>query len=297
MPTNPDNSRWQMASTYFADRESKEEMTRLAVQDQFVTKGMGGVLPEQADPHLFERVLDVGCGTGGWLIETAQTYPGITKLVGIDVNSRMIKYAREQAKAAQVADRVEFEVMDALLMLEFPYNYFDLANIRFAVSFMRTWQWPKLLREMQRVTRPGGVLRLTEFEHVTSSHPAPMRMFGLIGEAFFRAGHLFSEAQTTDTFTHGSFGVADDLARLLAQHGIRNVQTRRSTQEFLYGTPETQSFALDFQLGFRTSVPFMQKWANLPANYEQLYQEALLAMQQPDYVASWNLLTAWGNKP
>lgn len=37
-----------------------------------VTKAMGGALPEQADPTLFRRVLDIGCGTGGWLIEVEE---------------------------------------------------------------------------------------------------------------------------------------------------------------------------------------------------------------------------------
>ena len=61
-------------STYLVqDRSNLEEIKRLEIQDQMVTAGMGGVLPERADPTVLQRVLDVGCGTGGWLIETAQT--------------------------------------------------------------------------------------------------------------------------------------------------------------------------------------------------------------------------------
>src|SRR5215472_10634969 len=125
MPANPEE-RWQLPSTYFVNRENRDEMTRLAIQDQVTTKGMGGVLPEQPDPSLFQRVLDVACGTGGWLIETAQTYPSIKKLIGVDTNNRLIEYAQAQAKAAQVDDRVEFVPMNALSMLDFPDSYFDL---------------------------------------------------------------------------------------------------------------------------------------------------------------------------
>jgi ubiquinone/menaquinone biosynthesis C-methylase UbiE len=102
-------------STYFVqDRTNKDERTRVQIQDTMITKEMGGVLPEQADPTRFRQVIDVGCGTGGWLIATAKTYPDISSLVGIDISNRMVEFARKQAKAELVDDRVDFQVMDAL---------------------------------------------------------------------------------------------------------------------------------------------------------------------------------------
>jgi ubiquinone/menaquinone biosynthesis C-methylase UbiE len=65
-------------------------------------------------------------------------------LVGVDVSSKMIEYAQAQAKAQNVDDRMQFRTMDALRMLEFPTNSFDLINQRFAASYLRTWDWPKL---------------------------------------------------------------------------------------------------------------------------------------------------------
>jgi len=285
MSTNPTDPRRQYPSTYFVDRSNQDEMTRLTIQDRLVTTAMGGVLPEQPDPTNFPRMLDVGCGTGGWLIEVAKTYPTMTRLVGVDVNTRMIEYAREQAKIAQVDDRVEFQVMDALLILEFPKGYFDLANMRLASSFMRTWNWPKVLDEMQRVTRPGGVIRLTEIERMDSNSPALNSLVDLMRNALFNSGHLFSE---------GSHGPANDLARLLHQEGVQNVQTRASLLEFRAGTADVQGFAENMRLAYRTTVPFLRKWSRLPDDYETLYQEMLRDMQQPDFAASWSLITAWG---
>ena len=53
-------------STYFVydHHNDKEELIRLIIQDQMITKAMGGVLSEQADPSVFHEVLDIGCGTG-----------------------------------------------------------------------------------------------------------------------------------------------------------------------------------------------------------------------------------------
>src|SRR5881394_1366493 len=96
-------------STYFVqDRSNLDEMTRLRIQDQMLTAGMGGVLPEQDHPIRFRSVLDVGCGTGNWLIETAKTSPTMKRLVGVDISTKMLDFAREQAEAEGVSDRVEF---------------------------------------------------------------------------------------------------------------------------------------------------------------------------------------------
>ena len=78
-------------STYVVqDRKNKKELTRLTVQDRVLTASIGGVLPEQANPTLFCHVLDIGCGTGGWCIQAAQTYTAMS-LVGIDISQRMIE--------------------------------------------------------------------------------------------------------------------------------------------------------------------------------------------------------------
>src|SRR5437764_9490044 len=104
------------SSTYVVQERKykKDELTRLTIQDQILTTAMGGVLAEQTDPTVFRHVLDIACGTGGWLIKAAQTYPTIEKLVGIDISQQMIKYSQTQAEADQLNERVEFHVMDAL---------------------------------------------------------------------------------------------------------------------------------------------------------------------------------------
>jgi len=284
--SDPTNPRREHPSTYFVqDRSSEEELKRLHIQDQTITASMGGVLPEQPNPAIFQRVLDVGCGTGGWLIEVAKTYPSISLLVGVDVSGRMLAYAQEQAEAQQVSDRVEFRTMDALRMLEFPTHYFDLLNQRFGSSYLRTWDWPKLLQEYQRVTRPGGVIRITENDIVTeNTSPALTRLNQVFLEAFYQAGHLF---------TPGSKGVTGELARLLSQHGLQNVQTRTYALEYRAGTVEGQRYYETTKLS-ETLLPFIRKWTRLPEDYPALHQQMLEEMQQPDFVATLSVLTAWG---
>ena len=284
MPT-PDSPR---QGTYFVyDRTNEEEYTRLNIQDQLITTSMGGVLPEQPDPTIFKRVLDVACGTGGWLIETARTYPTMSVLYGVDINKPMLGYAQVQAEAHQVSDRVQFRAMDALLILEFPYEYFDLVNMRFGWSFLRTWNWPKILSELQRVTRPGGVIRITESDMIVPhGSPALQRLLDMFFTAMCNAGHFFVEQRN---------GVTSELPGLLPLHGFKNVQTRAHRLIYRAGTKEGRLFYEDMKHVFHVVVPFLSKWyGRLPDDYDAIYQQALVEMQQAGFEATWDLLTLWG---
>jgi ubiquinone/menaquinone biosynthesis C-methylase UbiE len=282
----PPESQNEHPSTYVVeDRSNQEELNRLRIQDHLFTSTMGGVLPEQPDPTIFARVLDVGCGTGGWLIELARTLPTCKVLVGVDVSRTFVEYARAQAEAAGVSDRVEFHVADALRMLEFPTSFFDLVNHRAGMGWLRTWDWRKLLEEYQRVCRPEGVVRITEAEWAVSTSPALSRLSDLIVQAFARAGYIFTPARD---------GLTSHLAPLLQQHGLQQVQTRVSTLQYHAGTPEWHAFYEDITLVFRTVLPFLRKWTQVPEDYEEIYQQMLREMQQPDFVATLDLLTAWG---
>jgi ubiquinone/menaquinone biosynthesis C-methylase UbiE len=288
-PTDP---RREHPSTYFVqDRSNEEEIARLSIQDHLTTVAMGGVLPEQPDPTSLRRVLDVACGTGDWLIQVAKTYPAISRLVGVDVNSRLIEYARKRAEAEQVSDRVDFRAMDALRMLEFPSASFDLVNQRFAWSFLRTWDWPKILTEYRRVCKPGGVIRVTESDIIVGNEeiaPALAQLLRLVLQAFFQAGHFFLPEEN---------GVTSQLARLLQQYGLAGVQTHPYAIAYPMDSAEGQLMAENTRHLLRTVVPFLRKWSKVPDDYEALYQQAVGELQQNDRQPAWTLLTAWGTNP
>jgi ubiquinone/menaquinone biosynthesis C-methylase UbiE len=289
MPILPEPKR-EHPSTYFVeDRSNQEELKRLQIQDHMLTVGMGGVLPEQPDATRFSRVLDIGCGTGDWLIELEKTTPTSVLLVGVDTSRTFIEYARAQAEAAQVHDRVEFHVMDALRMLEFPNHFFDLVNQRFAGSWLRTWDWPKLLSEYMRVVQPGGVIRLTEpYLFPEENSPALAHLSELMRQAFDQSGHLFAPRQD---------GITTELEPMLNRLGLEEVHTRAYVLEYHAGTPQWQRFFEDTKHMLRTLLPFFQKWAHVPGDYQEICQQAFHEMQQPDFVATMHLLTAWGKAP
>jgi SAM-dependent methyltransferase len=71
------------------------------------------------------RVADVGCGHGASTILMAEAFPRST-FVGSDYHEGSIATARERAKEAGVADRVEFEVAPAAA---FAGDRFDLVTM------------------------------------------------------------------------------------------------------------------------------------------------------------------------
>lgn len=274
-------------NTYFVqDRSSQDEVSRVAIQDQMLTTAMGGVLSEQTGQMRLQRVLDVGCGTGGWLIETAKTYPHIQLLVGVDASRKVIEYGRAQAAAHGVSDRVTFRLMDALLILEFANGFFDLVNQRCAGSFVRTWDWPKLLGEYQRVCRSGGTIRITEpgILHESTS-PALTRLYGMFQCAMYRAGHLFEENTT---------GITAHVPGLLTRYGIQQVQSKAYTLEFQAETEAGEAYFQNTMYLFRTLRPFLQKWGCANRDYEAVYQQFLQEGRQSDFHSTWAFVTAWG---
>src|SRR5437763_15648517 len=126
-------------NAYFNAPESGAEMARLLEQDRLITKGMGGLFSERSDLSGIQRILDVGCGPGGWAQEVAFAYPEV-EVVGFDVSRAMINYARTRSQV-QHLDNVHFYVMDARQPLDFPNNSFDLVNARF-VAFLGPAVWP-----------------------------------------------------------------------------------------------------------------------------------------------------------
>lgn len=288
MPTPIDPRGKDNPSTYFvSDSGSEVEMIRLIIQDNVVTAGMGGPLAEQPKPEELRRVLDIGCGPGGWILEAATAYP-LMSLVGIDISWKMIEYARAQAQARQLNHATEFHVMDARRPLEFPDASFDLVNLRFGGSYLRVSDWPPFLRELARVTCPGGVLRVTEGGLPQSNSPAQMRFSEMLSCAATKAGYGV-------TLEYGEMQPA--LIRLLNECGYQIVQSKVHVLEHKADTVAGQSLYQDAIYGFQSLKPFLQKMGCAPENYDEICQQALIEMQQKDFRGTWKLTTAWGTKP
>ena len=274
---------------YFIDHESGAEMARLLDHDRLITKGMGGLLSERSNDFSgLHHVLDLGCGPGGWVQEVAFANPEV-EAVGVDISQQMIAYAQMQAEL-QGLTNAQFRVMDIQRPLDFPDNYFDLVNAR-QIAFLPPAAWPPFLQGCLRITRPGGIIRLTETEGNISTSPADEQMGLLFFQALKRAGQSFSP-------TGQHLGIAPMLPQLLREAGCQHVQLLGHAIEYSAGTDAHASFSKDFQNFFKLLQPFLVHTGVITQEaVEHLHERMVLEMLQGNFRGVHLLFTAWGQKP
>ncbi|HEX4714173.1 MAG TPA: methyltransferase domain-containing protein [Ktedonobacteraceae bacterium] len=290
MSTSPEESpTGQKKGTYIIDAESETEMARLLRQEQLLTQGMGGVFPEKPDLTNVQRVLDLACGPGGWALEVAFTYTDID-VVGIDISERMIAYADAQAEVQQ-RNNASFQVMNVLKPLEFPDASFDLVNVRLIGAFMHREMWPKLFVECLRILRPGGILRVTEFEWGMTNKAALEQSFYIIQRAMGLIGHNFSPNGL-------HYGLIHMLPRLFQDAGLQGIDKMAHAIDFSAGTNVRDGYYYDFLSAFQALEPIIVQTKLLTSEeWRELSQKGLAEMFEEDFCSMAILLTVWGRKP
>jgi ubiquinone/menaquinone biosynthesis C-methylase UbiE len=106
------------------------------------------------------RLLDVGCGPGTVTIDLAARL-GTGEVVGVDTSSAVVEIAQKAAAEAGAAN-VTFRVADAY-ELPFPDDAFDIVHAHQVLQHLTD---PiAALREMRRVTRPGGLVAVRDADY------------------------------------------------------------------------------------------------------------------------------------
>ena len=111
-------------------------------------------------PLLFQgltgRLLDAGVGTG----RNIQFYPPETEVVGVDISPAML--ARAERRRLSLGADVELRQMD-VAHLEFEDQSFDAAVATFLFCVLPDELQVPALREIGRVVKLGGTIRLLEY--------------------------------------------------------------------------------------------------------------------------------------
>lgn len=276
---------------YYILGESNAEMVHLIVQDRNFNTSMGGLLPEQPQEFIsrIHHVLDVACGPGGWALELAQAYPHL-QVTGIDISAGMIDYAHVLARASGL-DNVSFRVGNITEPLGFPDDSFDLVNARHIEEVIPVTAFPPLFKEMFRVTRPGGTIRITGSEWgVTNSFAYETLMRQLL-----RASRIVGLDFSADG---RNISISPWLSRFLQDAGCVNIQERPSFLDCSAGAQLHDSGYRDLTLAFELMKPFLVGvGVTVPQESEHLNQRLSLEMLEDSFRGIIYTLTTWGQKP
>ncbi len=74
--------------------ENEAEVARQLLLHWQLSELIGGTVPSSLDISQVQRVLDVGCGVGGWVQEMAGRYPDM-EVIGVDRNAYFVEQGQE----------------------------------------------------------------------------------------------------------------------------------------------------------------------------------------------------------
>lgn len=163
------------------------------------------------------RVLDLATGTGDLAIDIARRHPDCS-VIGVDPSAGMLEVGRKKIAARGLSDRVTLEEGIGET-LSFPNRHFDGATIAFGIR--NCTDRAQTLRELRRVTRPGGRIAVLELGEPRKGLMAPLARFH-IHQVVPRLGAFLSGAKEYRYLQESieAFPPSEEFAALMESCGL-----------------------------------------------------------------------------
>ena len=166
-------------------------------------------------------ILDIATGTADIAIKFSEIEN--SKIIGIDISTKMLDVGREKIQNKDLAKRVVLKKGDAE-NLEFDNSSFDIISIGYGVRNFENLE--KGLKESFRVLSPNGKLIILETS--IPSNPLIRVIFNIYTKVFISLiSSIFSQNPKAYTYLEKSaknFPSGDDFAKILLKSGFKNVK-------------------------------------------------------------------------
>lgn len=267
---------------------NRAEFARLNNQDALVNTYMY-LFPDGFIPKRGAKIIDVACGTCGWIRSVYQEYPDVV-LEGIDNNKIAVKHAQEH-EATKNKKNVHIHLMDVLQPLDLPDDTYDLVNLRFTVGVFPRDRWVEILKECFRICKPGGIIRLTEGDTVSVAYaPAFHRMSKALIQIGWAIGKSFSEYEVA---------VGPMLPKFLRDAGfVEDIRSQAVAIDFSAGADAHQAVTNDFTMTFQLLEKHMLAFGVMSKEeFGRTFEEMVKEFQDPEFAGLWYILSFQGRKP
>jgi len=225
----------------------------------------GARLVEQVPFGAGAHVLDVATGRGAVLLPAARRAGSAGYVTGVDLSALMLVEAARAARLEGLTN-VDLLKMDAE-HLDFPDQSFDVVLCAFALFLFPDME--AALREIYRVTKPGGCIGVSTFG-ITPP---------LCDPAFPILMQLFAAHRGSVRMPQPITFAPEALEALLVQFGFRSIEARSESTEVVYGSLE-EWWAFLMTLGPRVTILGMDEETR--ARFKDDYFAKLRPLLRPD---------------
>ena len=172
------------------------------------------------------HVLDVATGTADVAVDVA-TYHTLGRVTGLDPSTGMLEVGRRKVEELGLAQRIDLIEGDAQAM-PFEDNRFDGACISFGIRNVPDRL--QGLREMARVTKPGGKVVILELSEPKTGVLAPFARFH-VHHVVPRLGALLSGSKEYRYLQESiaAFPQPEAFAAMMVEAGLTDVSFDRMT--------------------------------------------------------------------
>jgi ubiquinone/menaquinone biosynthesis C-methylase UbiE len=178
------------AATPYLLPRNEYEKKRLNLQHTVIIRHFGGCLPSSVKPGPNAKILDTGCGTGIWSIDLAATLPKTVTFQSCDISGDNFLN-----KSEETPSNINFGTHSVLSFPKEWENTFDVIHQRLLQGGITIAEWKLALKELYRVTKPGGHVVLVEIDHAnfTGELADPVPAGVEINSKYWQAGYKHND--------------------------------------------------------------------------------------------------------
>jgi ubiquinone/menaquinone biosynthesis C-methylase UbiE len=263
----------------FMVRKDEREVRRLNEQHFAIRQELGGNFG--APLTMPTDILDIGCGTGRWVMEMATAFPA-ARVIGIDI------VAPNPAESLGlginvIPPNVAFRQVDATQPLPFPDASFDYVHLCLLYAVIPAAAWNTLIGECVRATRVGGWIESVEALPLsnTTEHRDMVTL-----TTWFCDLLRFRGAEPL---------VAAKMPRWLREHGLSHIVTRDISDQAQKGDQQEAIMELEALIEY-IRAPVVEAGITTAEAFENVAATALREVRYSSQGSGFNTYDTFGQR-